>query len=71
MEMKNALELILAAWRHFDDENDLDAFEIRMELAIRLLDDLPSYVHAYIITSLFKEVVENAESDHQGEHLHE
>lgn len=71
MELKKALELILAAWRRYDDENDLAAFELIMEVAIGLLEDLPSFTHADIIKSLFKEATENAESDHQGEHLHE
>ena len=71
MEEKKTLELVLKAWRHFDDENDLAAFDMRMVGAIRAMDATPDYEHMTILKSIFREVVEDAESTDQGEHLHE
>jgi hypothetical protein len=71
MELKEALQIVLDAWRHYDDENDLEAFEMLMVGAIRAMDASSSYGHLAILKSIFREVVKDAESTDKGEHLHE
>lgn len=51
--MKNNLEMILAAWRRFDDENDLARFDNYMDAAILVCDAVPSCYHNDIIKALF------------------
>lgn len=65
------LQIVLDAWRYFDDENDLPRFETLMEAAIAAINATSDIYAENILRNLFKEATENAESDHQGEHLHE
>ncbi len=67
--MKNTLEMILAAWRRFDDENDLARFDNFMEAAILVCDAIPSIYHADIVAALFAEtpaVTETQEVESDG-----
>ena len=59
-KIKETLEIVLKAWRHFDDENDLGRFECYMEAAIRAMD-AEDYRHMEILKSIFREVAEDAE----------
>lgn len=71
METKQTLQIILDAWKHYDDENDLSAFELLIVGAIRAMDASPDYQHMTILKSIFREVVNNAEPTDKGEHLHQ
>ena len=56
-ETKQTLEILLAAFRRFDDENDLCRFDAFCEAALKVMEVLPDYEHMGVLKSIFREDV--------------
>lgn len=62
MELKDALKIVLDAFRHYDDENDLARFDTLLDAAIRTIEVVSyNYEQERFLKSIFREVVGDAE----------
>lgn len=56
-EIKTVLQIVLKAFRYYDDENDLARFDNFMEAGIAAMEASGSCYHADILKALFKEAL--------------
>lgn len=61
--VQDIVEILLKAFRYYDDENDLARFDNFMEAAIAAMRASGSTYHMGILRSLFREALEDGKNE--------